>query len=74
MATISKLEMLAYFSKVAREQVLNPAVPLGELYGNVLADQHPELEALISNDAELDPYLSDENIPAFLKWIADKGE
>jgi len=71
---MTKLEVLAYFAKVAREQVLQPDVPLGNLYASVLYDLHPELDALINCDAELDPYLSDENIPAFLKWIIEQGE
>lgn len=71
---MTKLETLAYFSKVAREQILNPDTGLGHLYASVLSVQHPQLHDQIIGDASLDPYLTDDNIPAFLQWFAEQGE
>lgn len=70
---MDKLERLAYFSEVARLQVLYPDTPLGHLYASTLS-KYPKLHDAVCNDAILDPYLSDDNIPAFIKWLSEQGE
>jgi hypothetical protein len=70
---MTNLELLKYFSEVARRQVLMPDWPLGKLYASVLDEQHPDLATQIRGDVDLDPYLHDDNISEFTVWMLGKG-
>jgi hypothetical protein len=71
---MTKLQVLALYSQVAREQVLNPNVAVGKLYAKALEEQHPDLHSRIQGDVTRDPYLSDDNVVAFMAFIAENTE
>lgn len=66
---MTNLELLAYFSKVATEQVLNPDIQLGHIYASVLSVQQPKLHDQVFGAIALDPYLTDDNIGPFTEWM-----
>lgn len=70
---MTNLELMKYFSEVARRQVLQPDTPLGHLYAAVLDERHPELAKQVRGNVDLDPHLRDANISEFTAWMLGKG-
>lgn len=71
---MTKLQVLALYSKVARDQVLNPDIAVGKLYASALNELHPDLYKQIEGDFFADPAKSDDNIRCFMDWIAENTE